>query len=218
MVNLKRIIKEETERVLNEAMGNDFSFKELSSKGTFSEMMEYAEEHLGEPEGKGSSRAVFMLNDQLCLKVAMNRFGVEQNRKEWERADPKYDVLTRVHGHDSEFGYIVSEYALPLESDDIEKILGISPFAFSFFVNMLIQIKNGRKLPPEDMQTIQTLITKGDKLYWQMYDYIWHNDEDTGDIAKPDNLGIVNRDGETQVVILDSGFSEELWQKMYGRN
>jgi hypothetical protein len=34
-------------------------------------------------------------------------------------------------------------------------------------------------------------------------------------LCKPDNFGMVNRDGKPMLVILDSGFNKEVWNKFY---
>ena len=36
-----------------------------------------------------------------------------------------------------------------------------------------------------------------------------------GDLTKPDNYGIVNRDGKPMIVILDAGMNLENWETYY---
>lgn len=209
-------LKTPRQEPITEAMGQDFSFATLSRLSSLQDMIAYCNKHLGEPDGEGSTRVVYQLSDKLCLKLAKDELGVAQNKNEYERSNPGFEILTKVYGHDSKYRFLVSEYALPAIDEDIEKIAKVTPFQFFYIVNILINWRNGKLASDDELNTVSTLINDGPNVYWQLYDYISKSKENTNDIGLVDNLGIVNRYGDAQLVILDSGYDEEIFQKQWG--
>lgn len=102
--------------------------------------MRYCTKWLGFPDSMGSSRAVYMLNDNLVLKLAYGmRYyaGIDQNRAEYELYQ-KVDspLLAKILYHDKNFTYLISEHVIPCKAEDFEKLLGI-PFHYRFIQNSL---------------------------------------------------------------------------------
>lgn len=70
-------INESQKKRLFEAYDGEFSFSELD-RLNLNGMYDYCLKHLGEPCGSGSSRLVFMLSDNIVLKLA---FGIKKRSR-----------------------------------------------------------------------------------------------------------------------------------------
>lgn len=214
--DIRGYLKTPMQEPITEAMGPDFSFASLSRFTNLQDMIAYCNKHLGEPEGEGSARIAYQLSDKLCLKLAKNDLGIAQNKNEYEKSNPKFEILTKVYGHDSKYRFLVCEYAIPAIDEDIEEIAGVSPFTFFYIVGVLINWRQGKFASNDELDKISYLINDGPNVYWQLYDYISKSKENTNDIGLVDNLGIVNRYGDAQLVILDSGYDDDIFQKQWG--
>ena len=108
-----------------------FRLDYLTSCKSFSKKVKYCKEMLGAPIGNGSSRMVFQIDDETCLKLAKNEKGVAQNMEEMSIArDGFISYIPKVYnGSDTENGlWIVTQYVLPAKASDFKKVLGI-PFS-----------------------------------------------------------------------------------------
>lgn len=132
-------INDSQKRRLFEAYQEGFSFDVLSAlaNNAFSDWNDWEKQYnycvkwLGEPDGKGSSRCVFTLSDNMVLKLAIGdrrEAGIAQNKQEYEMFH-YYDspLLVKIYGADENFTYLISENVVPAKDIDFEKILGI-PF------------------------------------------------------------------------------------------
>lgn len=132
-------INESQRKRLFEAYSEGFSFENLTiiGKGQFAgedhskEQYEYCRKYLGEPDSKGTSRAVFTLSDNTVLKLAYGKAeaGKAQNHyEEFISHKANSPLLVRVYAADQmNYTWLVSEAVLPAREEDFEKILGL-PF------------------------------------------------------------------------------------------
>lgn len=231
---IDKIIKEEItkyRRGITEAIGPDFSFKELMGINYFDDIYNYCVKHLGEPIGRGSSRAVFQINDRLVLKVAMSQRGIAQNRAEFSNDDTKYKILPSIHGHDSEFVWIVSDYVVPLAdtsngihamyrqaNDTLMKLVGETWSTFCTFINTAIMTY----IPTISAKTMDERsflnLVERNWFFAEVYKFMSETKLSTFDIKSVENWGISMREGKPIPVFLDSGFTDEVYKAHYRRN
>ena len=242
-------INESQKKRLFEAYREGFSFDELSVLGNdaFSDeeyngklQFEYCKKWLGEPVARGTSRCIFMLSDNLVLKLACGRYeaGKAQNRLECQLyEDNPSPLLVRIFGNDENFSYIICENVVPAQSIDFEKIIGI-PFYYRHY----------EQNNSEYREYFDDLKTYNDRPEYTMYEIVayletnycvgdsWYNKEietylrknpwlkelkafimntQIGDLTKPENYGVVNREGKPMIVILDAGMNLENWETYY---
>lgn len=218
-IKIRNIISECTDRVIkryiNEAMDDTFSLDELSSLRSYAARVRYCKQHLGYPIGNGSSRIVFQIDDEKCLKLAKNEKGIAQNEVEYDKYAETYDVTPALFECDNDSKWIVTEYVLPAKAQDFKECLGID---FRTFQNFVICANNcyARRPSSTDMSDEQfcELVDNNewlDNLYHYMSDY----QVPCGDILKLANLGMVMRHGEPQIVILDSGLNQDVYERYY---
>lgn len=120
----------QSSHVINEAMGNDFSwdeFNDILEHYGIVRVKKYCIKHLGEPIGEGSARTVFDIDDKTVLKLSLSKNNVMQNMKECNVYEKlKHNpLLPQIYGHSDDYVWVWAERVLPCYFEDFEKILGI---------------------------------------------------------------------------------------------
>lgn len=214
---IKRYLSENL--VLNEAQDDTFSFDELNNIRSFAKRVEYCKMHLGNPIGRGSSRVVFQLDDEKVLKLAMNRKGVAQNNVEYDKYAETYNVTPKLYNCANDDTWIVTEYVLPAKRQDFMECLGIDFDTFFEFIKACYNCyaRRGREVPCDlSDEQFSELCDNNEDLY-QFYCYMADYQLPFGDICRLGNLGMVMRDGEPHIVILDTGCNQEVYDIYYNR-
>jgi hypothetical protein len=210
----------ESKNRLTEAQDSQFSLQTLSSFKYFKQRLEYCREHLGKITGNGSSRVVFQINDQTCLKLAKNQKGIAQNEHESEWYKQSLDCFPKIFDYDdANDSWIVCEYVLPAKPEDFKHCLGITWNEFvSFIVSCYNEYDGNRsrrtfyhKMPDEQFYN---LIENNDTLHG-IYDYITNYQDPMGDLISIENYGMVRRYNQDLIVILDHGLSDAIWDEYY---
>lgn len=214
---IRKLIQENIHTCINEAMDDKFSFEELSSLTSFAQRVKYCKEHLGFPIGNGSSRMVFQLDDEKCLKLAKNQKGIAQNGAEFDWGAQSYDVVPNIYDKADDDGWIVSEYVLPAKAKDIKVCLGIDFQTFCSFVRTAYSYYSykGRMLwgKMSDEQ-FEDLLDKSEWLC-NLYNYMADFQLPAGDFERLVNLGLTQRDGQPHLVILDTGLTQAIYDEFY---
>lgn len=220
---MKILINEFQEKLMIEAMMNDFSFDTLKNLKTFQERKKYCDKYLGNNVGKGSSRIVYQIDDNKVLKLAWNSKGIAQNEEEYSFSKENFvDVTPEVFENMSDtdnYFFITSEYVLPAKKQDFKHVFGIT---FEKFIAVLYTVfswynaTNYRfysKLSDEEMSDLQD---NNDNIK-EYVDYVSNYQPPLGDIVRIANYGLTNRNGEDYIVLLDSGLSDEIYNTYYKR-
>ena len=223
---MKILINEKQEQLLHkcflkEAMGENFSFEELKSIKSFKGRFDYCLKTLGPTQGRGSSRVVFQLSDDKVLKLALNQKGIAQNEAECDWGVQSYDVVPEIFNESDTDNYyfLVSEYVLPATEEDFEQIFD---FDFTTFCQCLVAFwkcynPQGRcYISPMDNQSLEVLLNDSDDLN-SFYNYMADYRVPIGDVIRIQNYGMTNRSGQPQIVLLDSGLNDDVWNKHYKR-
>jgi len=211
-------ITEQQAKMLTEAMDDTFSLEELSNSRSFNAAFKYCTQHLGKHIGKGSSRATFQIDDEKVLKLAWNEKGVAQNSEE-ERAYGD-DIFPQVLDSDSDDLWIISEFVLPAKAQDFKVCFNMTFNEFCSFIYACGAYRFNRinlkwNAMPQDkweelLETNEDLAAFDD--YIGNYGHIV-----VGDMVRICNYGLTQRNGEPHIVLLDSGFTEDVWRTHYKR-
>ena len=194
--------------------------------------MKFAAEELGlqliSIKDPGSSRLVYMLDNDKVLKLAIGQKGLAQNELEAVAGqDPNVEkILARVLDYSSDFAWLISQRVTPIFSEkEFEDHIGIT-------WNELRSILGAKEKKELDVTKVPTRSKISSKeeikpmpkntscLLGQAFiDYIRsfltrYNDMLIGDIAKPGSWGITN-DG--CLVLLDYGITKKKFDQLYKR-
>jgi hypothetical protein len=213
-------IKESQMRMLVEAMQDGFRLDALRHM-PFKEKIEYCEKMLGDAIGSGSSRLVFQIDDETVLKLAKNGKGLAQNEVECRlgKIAETCDYFPKVHNGTDFDGYkwIISDFVLPADYVDFENVAQL-PFrdlcAFVYLVNSA-KVSPLCKSHLKDMYIKYRDIPNAIKIFKMIEDLDENYDFGIGDLLNPVNWGIRLKNGQTEMVVLDGGLTNEVYNKHY---
>ena len=170
----------------------------------------YCVKMLGEPISKGSSRAVFQIDDTRVLKLAFNMKGVAQNKAEAtlynQATDKKFMPIVYNDSDMENYFYVISEYVLPAEEKDFEMVLGVPFYTLvEIFSNYYRgdEIKKYEEYLPKIRHLLQ-YFTEMSKIGVNTHD--WFNLE---------NWGLTKRNGKAIMVTLDNGLTNNVANNFY---
>lgn len=215
------VITEAQSSYLKEANDGRFSTQELDNLRTFAERVRYCRQHLGEPIGNGSSRMVFQIDDEKCLKLAKNGKGVAQNDVEAEYWKRRYDIFPKVFESDDENSmWIICEYVLPAKAADFKACAGISFKEFVRWMRTTFGRYNSEwyryfyeKMPDEEY----CRYLDNSEFLQEMEDYLCNSCIANVDILRISNWGLAKRDGGGFPVLLDHGLTDDVYKRFYRR-
>ena len=207
--------------ILNEAMNDTFSFDELDNINVISKRVAYCKQHLGNPVGNGSSRMVFQIDDEKVLKLAKNQKGIAQNSVEADWVAQNYGVLPTLFKVADDYSYIITEYVLPSKAQDFKQCLGMSFNDFCEFVKKCYISYAGRRESFGVSSTIDddkfSEMLENNEWLDQFYTYLSDYQPPVGDLLRIANYGLCQRDGQPEIVLLDSGLTQQVWDEYYRR-
>ena len=189
----------------------EFNMEDFKKLKSFSNKQKYAKEKLLGKLGAGSARAVFKIDDEKVLKVAVNEKGIAQNEQEAEGYKQNYDILARVFDVDKDDMWLEMELAKKVTKSRFKTLTGVSLDDLQAY---LIYRDRGSRFIDKDLIAkldengfIQDLMSfVGD------YDY-----SIPGDFARASTYGEVLRDGKPKIVVIDFGLSKDVLDTYYRR-
>lgn len=219
------ILTEGQYKRLFEARMDGFRIDYLKSCGSYNKRVAYCKQMLGFPIGNGSSRLVFQLDDETCLKLAKNEKGVAQNLEEiMVASDGIISYIPKVfNGSDEENGlWIVTQYVLPAKENDFKETIGVDfKDVADFALNTDRRIGGRSFLTKMADNMIHHLYEKYDnndmaiELFNDIHEIRADYDQCVGDLTRITNWGMVRENGNTYMVMLDYGLSEEIYKQFY---
>ena len=225
------IISEDQHRaIMGEAADEVFTTNDLTipdfSAESFSKVVNYCEQHCGKSIGCGSSRAVFQIDDEKVLKLGIFQKGIAQNKAEIA-VYAKYKgfgLFPQIYDYDQNGLWLVSEYVLPAEPKDFTTCLGIR---FGDLCNLVdyIDYSQGTQIDTsnffyshdEKIKKYADMLDsmKDTPFIKELSSYIINGNAPVGDITVIDNWGLAKRNGGAMPVLLDSGFTTQIWEDYY---
>ena len=220
------------------AYPSSFSFDDLKKITTYAGKKKYIDSHL-EKIGTGSSRIVYRVDDEKVLKLAKNRKGLAQNEEEISKSLYDTDLFANLYESDEDCYWIEMEIAKKIKPSDVKRIYGVS---FDIIIDFIIKCYKQRGADTYNYKFLSThsnfnifwddffewtdgnhtknykISDKLGNLLLSIYDYFgdfYCNWQDVSDWTRLFNWGIVKRDGEEHMVVIDMGLSEDIWNSYY---
>ena len=212
--------------MIQEYSDERFNTDDFAQIRSFSKRIAYCKERLGQHIGNGSSRTVYAIDDNKVLKIAKNNKGIAQNEVEYQSSLDYHMgyMFPEVYEFDEQnLQWIVCERARKPKVSDIQKICGVSYKQFCLYcLAFEQQYKHSRyfsvpKLTERDWEIIQNNETL-DSFCQYIGNY---QPTSVSEIIRLNNLGIVTRNGNEELVIVDSGFNDdtaELYKRRLAEN
>lgn len=224
-MNKRIYITESQARKILEARKDGFRLDGLLNQ-TFAAKIRYCKEWLGQPIGNGSSRTVFQMDDYSVLKLAKNAKGITQNEDEYRVGTDNYlSIFPKIlNGTDeTNFSWIISEFVIPAKVKDFKEVLNMDFEDVKYFC-LYVQLSSRGDYGKSYGKKIQEIYSKYEEnedatyllnnLYELCYGYYYS----IGDAMRIANWGMCMRDGYPEMVLLDSGLSNDTYEKYYRRH
>ena len=180
-------------------------FKSLTS---FNQRIQYCEKYL-QRLSSGSSRIVYKIDDQKVLKLAKNTKGLAQNEHEADLSD-NYSIkphVAEIFDYHPDYLWIEMELAQRITAAKFKQITGVSLKDFAEAV--MFSQKNSFDKPRVPQEVLENEFVK------DIIDLVHNYDFNINDLVRPSSYGIVSRNGQEHVVIIDYGLSMNVFNKHY---
>ena len=191
-----------------------FSFKNMRS---YAEKIRYAQEYLGKPIGRGSSRLVYRIDENKVLKIAKNKKGIAQNEAEINWADDYYfeDILAKIFDYDRDNSYWTEmEVAYRATINDFRRLWGINFKDLWGYLENKNEENRGRRsmfhIDPELREQLDN-----NEYVANVVDFMMNSDSPDGDLSKLNSWGRVHRPNGDVLVLIDFGLTNNVYQSYY---
>lgn len=212
--------------VLNEmAYPSTFNIEVFNNIRTFKGRKEYCDQRL-QKIASGSSRIVYKIDDDKCLKLAKNTKGIAQNDVEIYNSFIRDYLGAEIYNYSENGEWLEMQLARKAKKSDFKRITG---YTFDTISQYIAHCYNeyGRGTMYCDEQ-LAKLFNKWwregtdefyDSIFGDLYEYLLNSTLETvGDLQRISSWGIViDENGEDRLVIIDYGLDDEVWRNYYCR-
>jgi hypothetical protein len=208
------------ESYLEEDYPTNFDLDEFSKLTSFNKRIQYCQERL-KRISSGSSRIVYMVDDTKVLKIARNKKGLAQN--EVEATNSNYhdvkDITARVFAYDQNDLWIEMELARKVTPKNFLEVTGFSFDDYctalnNYAIDVNPQRNRNIRKQPQDKNIIDAMWE--DEFTYDIFTFIGGYDVPVGDLCKLNSYGLVKRNGEDAIVMIDYGITSDVWDEYYG--
>lgn len=224
LVNIFESIKPErdmfegfNELELSEEYPEGFSLDEFKNLNSYAKKMKYAESHLGKPIGRGSSRVVYRVDNDKVLKLAKNRKGIAQNEAETNFYGDTYydDIIAKVIDFDDIDGYWTEmELAYKVKVDDFKRLWGIKFKDLYFYLEKRYQENKGKRANWYVDDKVKEILENSDEVM-HLVSFMFDSTTLPGDLCKLNSWGLVKREYGETLVLIDFGYTSEVYDSYY---
>lgn len=221
------ITEQQLDAIKEMAYPVSFNMEEFKSIRSFADRVKYCENRL-KKLGAGTSRRVYQIDNEKCLKLAKNSKGIAQNIEEINLGNDMYagSCFAKVYDYDSNGLFVEMELARRAKESDFERLVGIP-----FDVYCDIIVRTAANYLPSNNQSRNWI----NKSMNDSYEYVMDNIDDFefisqvidymgnfqvkayGDLQRLSSYGVVRRDGQEEMVIVDFGLTEDVFNNYYRR-
>ena len=217
---MKIIISEDQlGKVIKSELGEDYpeswNIEEFKKLNSFNSRIQYCQKHL-KRISSGSSRIVYMVDDTKVLKIARNKKGIAQNEVEINMStDYMWDgIIAEIYDYDENGLWVEMALARKVTEKNFKEITGVS---FKDYCNAMFyrHSEMGRNkafgfAKPSNMDEMWE-----NEFVFSMMDIMSNYDLPPGDLCKLNSFGIIKKDGEDQIVMIDYGLNNKVYDSYY---
>lgn len=212
---LTNIIQTDISEIYPESWNID-EFKKLSS---FNARVKYCEEKL-KRISSGSSRIVYQIDEEKVLKLAKNQKGVAQNEQEIQWGNDGYygDILAKVFDYDENNLWVEMELARRINPRKFQEIIGVPLKEYEYYLTKKVNEYQGK--PTFRHLTVEPKyeeILENNEFVDKLISFIMDTDSPLGDYGRLSSFGIVTRDGQDTIVVIDYGLNTDVYDTFYKR-
>jgi len=186
-----------------EAYPESFNIDDFSQIKSFKGRLDYANNNL-KRLGSGSARVVYKVDEEKVLKIAKNNKGIAQNSAEIDYRNSSF-LFPEVFDFHNYSLWVEMEYAKKMTTKKFIEIIG-------YEINQIHLIFK-KELKPKELIEKRNMIRNNylNELVniVESYKFMWQ------DFTKLSSWGIVLRDGKETPVLVDFGYTTDVYYKYY---
>ena len=215
--SMVRYPKETKQMDIKEDYPTNWNVEEFSKLKSFNQRIQYCEKNLVRISS-GSSRIVYKIDDTKVLKLAKNKKGLAQNEVEIDYSQDYMmdDIVAEIFHSDENNLWLEMELARKVTSAMFQNIVG---FTFEEYVDgVWYQEEN---LRPRKSSYKRPKPEKIDEM-WEnefvsrIFDVMGsYENFVAGDLTKLSTYGVVNRNGQNDIVMIDYGLTKDVYDSYY---
>ena len=207
-----------TENQLNNAISEmayptQFNMEAFKNMRSFRQRIEYCEQNL-KRISSGSGRIAYQIDNDKVLKLAKNAKGIAQNEVEADYSKDYYDIVAKVYDVDENYTFIEMELAKKINPSIFKNITGFDFKLVYEYLNYYFG-KTRRFCPPNIEEIVESL--NENEFIIDIMELVGNYDLSFGDFNKISSFGLVNRNGENKIVLIDYGLTDEVYNTHYRR-
>ena len=197
-----------------------FNIQEFNDIQSYSKKVKYAADHL-KKIGSGSSRVVFLVDEEKVLKIAKNEKGLGQNKTESDWSMQQYGIVAKIFNVGEDYKdigpmWLEMELAKKVSPKRFKEVTGISLQDVQSYLMYLNSVNNPSKyrIPSIDDKLKETI---QENEWMQDLESLIHDYDMTypGDFGRISTYGEVVRDGVPSIVLVDFGLSSSVYYEYY---
>ncbi len=211
---IKNIIKES---FIEEEYPESFDMEFFKTLKSFASRKKYCEQHL-KRISSGSSRIVYLIDNDKVLKLAWNKKGIAQNEIESEYSNyhDLSDIIAKVFDAHPDNLWIEMELAKKLTPSLFKQVVGFNFNDYSAAIHNYYYNNNPSKYSYK-IKVDDNLVSQmwEDEFVYDMFQYIGNYDVPVGDLTRLSSYGLVKRNGQDAIVLIDYGLSSDVYSSYY---
>jgi hypothetical protein len=183
----------------------------------YSERVKYCDEHL-KKISSGSARIVYMVDNEKVLKLAKNDKGVAQCNVEIQWGNDSYfgGLLARTLDSHPDGLWVEMELARKVRLTDFKRLAGFDFKKLNYYLRNAEQTEKGKRrffyIEPEIEREFD-----GNEFVSELKELMLSMDAPAGDMTRLNSYGLVNRDGQDRIVLIDFGLTNDVYSDYYDR-
>ena len=219
----KIIITEAQLKIIKEmAYPTTFNMDEFISLKSFASRVKYCNERL-KFLGQGSSRRVYMIDNEKCLKLARNQKGIAQNEAENDGYLQSLNLCPKIYKYDQNDLWIEAQLAKKAKESDFKRLLGYDWNIFCSWIEYTAKLYTNHSLYRGENDALfkseefETWVYDNDNVFSRINQYMTDFAlESYGDLQRISSWGVVTENGQERLVLVDAGLSDSVGRDYYG--
>lgn len=203
------------ENMMIEDYPSSFDMEHFKTLRSFAQRVKYCEEHL-KRISSGSSRIVYMIDNTKVLKLAKNQKGLAQNEVEIQWGQDSYfgSILAHTFMYHPDDLWVEMELARKVTKKDFQRLTECNIEEMDMYLRNFYEINHGKR-PIFTMDPAVKERLDENEFVQAIQDFMANVDAPAGDFGRLSSYGIVQRNGQDDIVLIDFGLTNDVYQTYY---
>jgi hypothetical protein len=202
---------------LEEDYPTSWNIDEFKKLNSFASRIDYCNRNL-QRVSSGSSRVVYKVDDTKVLKLAKNKKGLAQNEVEIEFGNyyDLEDIVAKVFESDNNNLWVEMELARKVTPKLFMEIVGVD---FDQYCKTLryhhnqVTGNNNRMFGYSKPDNYDEMWEN--EFVYDMLNFLGNYEPPVGDLCRLSTYGVVNRNGQNHIVMIDYGLTSDVYDSYY---